>query len=183
MRHKLLLCGIAVLCFATLAFADSNNDLNFSVTMDCNHGQFCTADPSNSGEPASASADFTSVGLPWIFSTTTGNALQWSFNGDTYSATFGYGGTFQMTGPDGLTFTGVVTSGTAESGSFGFLVQVDYSGEWSNGVYATGSAESAFTSGGENAQASLQSQVSPEPSSLILFGSGIAGVILHKRFW
>ena len=183
MRHKLLFCCLAVLSLTTFAVADNSNDLNFSVTMDCNHGQFCSALPGNGGDSASADADFTSVGLPWIFLAITDNALQWSFNGDTYDATFGYGGTFQMSGPDGLTFTGVVTSGTAHDGPNGFWVDVSYSGEWSNGVFTTGSAESIFSSGGENAQATLQSQVSPEPSSLILFGSGIAGVFLRKRFW
>jgi hypothetical protein len=182
MPRKMLLCCIAVVCFATAAFADNNNDLNFSVSMDCNHGQYCSADPSNNGDPASASADFTHIGQPWTFQTTRGDAIQWQFNGDEYDATFGRGGTFYMTGPSGLTFTGVVTSGTAQWGDFGFLVQVSYSGEWSNGVFATGEAESGFSSGGENAVASLNSQVSPEPSSLLLLGTGVVGVFLRKRF-
>ena len=96
---------------------------------------------------------------------------------------FWYGGVFLMTGPNGLTFTGVVTSGSAEFVPDSWTVQVNYTGEWSNGVYASGDAEVQVEDGGAFTDATLQSQATPEPSSLFLLGSGIAGVVLRKRFW
>jgi hypothetical protein len=129
MRRSLILCCLAVLCLTTLALADNNNDLNISLTMDCQSGRYCYSDPGFDGSPATANADFSGIGQPWTFSTTTGEAIQWVDNDGDYSATFGYGGLFQMTGPNGLTFNGVVTSGSAEFVPDSWTVQVNYTGE------------------------------------------------------
>jgi hypothetical protein len=182
MRRNLLFCCIAIASLATFALADNTNDLNISLTMDCQSGRYCFADPGFEGSPATASADFSGIGEPWTFNTTTGEATQWVYNDGSYSATFGYGGSFQMTGPGNLTFTGVVTSGTAEFVPDSWTIQVNYTGEWSNGVFASGEAEVRIADGGVDTQATLQSQAAPEPSSLLLLGSGVAGVILRKRF-
>jgi hypothetical protein len=182
MSKKLLFCLAAVFCLTTFALADNTNELTFSISMDCNRGQYCFSDPGSAGSPASANGDFSYVGDPFTFNALTGGATQWVLNGQDYSATFGYGGSFQMTGPDGLTFSGVVTSGSAEFVPDSWTVQINYAGEWSNGLYATGSAEVQVGEGGAFTTASLQSQVSPEPSSLLL-GTGIAGVFARKRFW
>lgn len=181
---RTFLCCLAVAFLSTLALADNNNGLNFTLTMDCNSGQFCFADPGFEGSPATANADFSLIGSPFSFSTTTGEAIQWVLNGQDYSATFGYGGVFQMAGPNGLTFLGVVTSGSAEFVPDSWTVQVNYSGEWSNGVFATGEAEVQVGDGGVFTDATLSSQVSPEPSTFLLFGSGVVGIFgLRKRLF
>jgi PEP-CTERM motif len=182
MLRNTLFCGLAIACFATFALADNTNDLNISLTMDCQSGRYCYADPGSEGSPATAYADFSGIGEPWTFNTTTGEAIQWVDNDGNYSATFGYGGSFQMTGPNGLTFIGVVTSGSAEFVPDSWTVQVNYTGEWSNGVFASGEAEVQVGDGGAFTEATLQSQATPEPSSILLLGSGVAGVILRKRF-
>jgi hypothetical protein len=183
MPRNVLFCCLAIACLATVAVADNSTDLNISLTMDCQSGRYCYADPGSEGSPATAYADFSGIGAPWTFNTTTGEAIQWVANDGNYSATFGYGGSFEMTGPNNLTFNGVVTSGSAEFVPNSWTVQVNYTGQWSNGVYASGEAEVQIEDGGVYTAATLQSQATPEPSSLLLLGSGVAGVILRKRFW
>jgi len=180
---KMLLCCVAVACLTTLALADNNDDLNFSLTMDCNSGQYCFADPGFQGSPATASGDFSVIGAPFTFNTTTGEAIEWGQDGKDYFATFGYGGTFQMAGPDGLTFTGVVTSGSAEFSPGSWSVQVDYQGEWSNGVFASGDAFVQINNGGQDTQATLDSQVAPEPSTFLLVGTGVVEIALRRRLF
>jgi PEP-CTERM motif len=172
-------------CLTTFALADNNDDLNFSLSMDCQFGRYCDANTGFAGEPAQASADFSSgIGQPFTFNATTASTTDWLFNGDFYEATFGYGGTFTMSGPDGLTFTGVVTSGYAHGQGKSWQVQVNYFGEWSNGVYASGDAFVDINNGGHDTQAHLDSQVAPEPSTFLLFGSGLVGIVgLRKRFF
>jgi len=165
-----------------LPFADNIDDLNFSLSMDCNSGQYCFANPGFDGSPATASGDFSVIGAPFTFNTTTGEAVQWGQDGKDYFATFGYGGVFQMTEPDGLSFTGVVTSGSAELAPGAWSVQVNYQGEWSNGVVASGEAFVQILNDGQDTQATLDSQVALEPSTFLLFGSGAVGIIgLGKR--
>jgi hypothetical protein len=161
MRRSLLFCCLAIVCLASFALADNTNDLNISLTMDCQSGRYCFADPGFEGSPATASADFSGIGEPWTFNTTTGEATQWVYNDGSYSASFGYGGSFQMTGPGNLTFTGVVTSGSAEFVPDSWTIQVNYTGEWSNGVFASGEAEVHIADGGVDTQATLQSQAAP----------------------
>src|SRR5271157_5334552 len=52
-----------------------------------------------------------------------------------------------MTGPDGLTFAGIVESGNSyhELGHAG--IQVNFSGQWSNGWHATGWILQTYTAG------------------------------------
>jgi len=180
---KLFLCCIAVACLSTFALADNNDPLNFSFDMNCQFGHYCDADTGFAGSPASAIADFSGIGQPFTFLAKTADTTDWFFNGDYYEATFGYGGSFTMSGPDNLTFTGVVTSGYAHGQGESWQVQVNYSGEWSNGVYASGDAFVDINNGGQDTEAHLDSKVAPEPSTFLLFGSGLVGIVARKRFF
>ena len=154
---------------------DINLTINLSM-IDC-YGLYCDANPGSMGDPAFARADFSLINEPWSFELVTGPALSWGQNGDEYSATFGYGGSFTMIGPEGLTFSGVVTSGGSSGNSGSWGVTVDYFGQWSNGVYAEGSADVIINEHGRVSSADLNSAPAPEPSSFVLLGSGLLGLI------
>jgi hypothetical protein len=89
-----------------------------------------------------------------------------------------------MTGPAG-TFTGVVTSGDAEAMGSGINADgVSYSGQWSDGVHGFGTARISLNEPLNFGLVHLDSNVVPEPSSFVLFASGllmIAGAMRRKR--
>ena len=98
--------------------------------------------------PATGSTDFTPVGHPWTFTFQTGNPQSWNISDDGfwYTATFGQGGNITITGPDG-TFSGVITSGSAEGGEMPYFidtVSVNFRGQWSNGQAARGSVNLSY---------------------------------------
>ena len=74
-----------------------------------------------------------------------------------------------MTGPAGLTFTGVVTSGSGTAEGTLAEVGVSYFGQWSDGLYGYGSAEIG------DFGLHLDSNLAPEPSPFVLFAIGAIG--------
>lgn len=174
---KFLLCSFILLALAPLASADDIIQI-LTVDLQMNDcGSYCYSDPGNfNGSPATAMANFALIDEPWMFNTGTGNALSWVYTGYSYDATFGYGGSFYMNGPEGLTFTGVVTSGTAFFVFNAWDVHVTYFGQWSNGLYGDGIADVLIQNGGVSSLATLKSQIAPEPSSFVLLVSGIVGL-------
>jgi len=187
MAKWLAACIFVALGSVQLASAgniDSPDMISLSMNG-CAQGSYCMADPGFAGSPATASANFALINQPYTFDLQTGNATSWVYNmnDNYYSAMFGYGGVFDMSGPNGLIFTGVVTSGTSESYDGQWQVQVDYSGQWSNGVYADGSADVQITEDGRDGTASLtiDQGTAPEPSTLALLGTAALGLIGCKR--
>ena len=98
--------------------------------------------------PATGSTDFTPDGQDWTFTLQTGDPLTGVYSDQAYwyTATFGEGGSIQITAPSG-TFSGVITSGTAEGGYGPFPiyhVNVNFQGQWSNGIHSRGSVDLSY---------------------------------------
>ncbi len=147
LRNAVLVAAFMV-ALASLASADIYSDLtvNLGIT-DCINPGTCDLNTGFLGSPALGQANFSGLpgNPPWSYNFQTGPAYQWSnvpFGNTTYYALFN-SGTFNMNGPYGLTFSGTVTSAEAwnYAQSNGLQVDVTFSGYWSDGIYATGTAD------------------------------------------
>jgi len=128
--------------------------------------------------PGHGSAYFSPLGLPWAFSFTTALPTSWSVAGYLYGLTFGQGGVFNMTGPYGLTFAGMVDYGASYHALGQATISVNFSGYWSNGLSAEGSIFQTYTAGNPavytaSLNTSPTSSAVPEPGSLLLLTSSV----------
>ena len=173
---KLSFSTMSLLVVMTALPASAN--LNVNLSFGCSQLQ-CSLSTGEAGGPESASANFDPNAPGWSFSFQSALPVSWSESPFSYHAAFGPGGNFSMTAPGGLTFTGTLTSGGADSGSghTASVTMVDafFVGQWSNGLPASGEAGiselDAF--GHSSFKAKLTTAITPEPSSLALFCSGI----------
>jgi len=168
--------------------------LNVDLSTNCPPGINCFADPGDGGQLMTGNADFSSIAPDWHFSFMSGLPIGFCSpcpDGNFYEASFGQGGLFTMTGPAGLglTFSGVVTSGSSQDIGFGGVeteVIATFYGQWSNGLSASGTAfvfdfigfGPAFPPPPQlpPSSASLSTSVVPEPGSLVLLSSGIVAL-------
>jgi hypothetical protein len=206
---KLFLCSVVLAVCVTNALADANDmpavpvsgipvgpsmvgDL--AMLSPCTSGNQCAYYLGQDGFAASGSGNFNAnvFGTAQLaYNFTTGLPLSWSDDGGSYYATFGLGGVFQMSLPGGLTFTGVVTSGSAGEEGLTSEVQVFFSGQWSNGQFATGNVyeyeigngpmESLTEQIGQGGQGRLARQSTPEPSTFLLLGSAALGALSWRN--
>ena len=203
-NYSLRILLIVAICCSTVAIAHADQfksatrkqDLDVHLDVSCLQLSDCIysvgADPPDYfGGPESGLVNFDPFAPGWSFSFQSAPATSWQYQENqfgyfTYEAMFGRGGSFEMTAPGGLTFTGVVTSGYAYldvlPGGESSGVDAFFSGQWSNGQYASGEAGLGgnldFAPG-----AHLDTTIAPESSSLALFGSGILGLagVLRRK--
>ena len=174
--YKLFFPCLLLLTLGQSTSADMNNTFSIQpLIANFNYDSPCP--PANCwysfyiDTPAAGTVDFNPAGYPITFNFETGPPTSWYWNGGyIYGAIFGYGGFFDMTGSDGLTFTGVVTSGSDAAGGLNSMVQVNYNGEWSDGEYAEGSVE--INQNQYGTFAGIDEEALPEPSSISLLGTG-----------
>ena len=196
MRRRTILFSLVAACvlFAASPFAaaDIIQDLTVKIDFQTCNNQLCMFDEGFDGAPASGYASFAQLGLPWTYSFVTPPPYWWcdseqpDCGGFWYQALFGQGGSFTMTGPDGLTFNGIVTSGwTFHPGPGDDEITIDFSGQWSNGLSASGEAyEYWWSDQFYDVEAKLYTSPStpvPEPGSLVLLASGVLGLVSVLR--
>ncbi len=161
--------------------AEQVQDLTVHLSMSCPNGlDVCEVSPYEGapGNPAGGHVNFHAIDLPWSYSFLTADPISWQCNSrcENYNANFGIGGMFLMNGPGGLTFSGQITSGKAwQNADITYGAELAFSGEWSNGLTATGNLLDQFTEW-NGPYATLDVYTIPEPASLALLGGGILAV-------
>lgn len=185
---SLMLAGIVVFLMGLtgIAAADIVQDLTVHLNAQCLLENIpCNAYAGFAGSPATGSADFRSRPSPWSYQFTTGPATSWT-QPPNYQAEFDCTatpcGSFTMTGPYGLTFTGAITQGESSFYADDF-VMVDFVGWWSNGIYGYGHVD--ISHGIHNSTDFQTFAQAPEPSSLAMLGTGVvavAGAVRRRLF-
>jgi hypothetical protein len=168
----------ALLGCTPMAFASVFPSVTTTIMMDCSEfTSYCAFDPGDLGSPEQGLADFTPVAPGWSVSFASDPAIAWGSFGGSYQAEFGAGGFFAIAAPGGMQLVGALTSGVAFSfpGGYGETVAW-FRGYWNNGLYGDGVLVwNDF--GYDGAPAILEVTTStPELNSILLFGSGLAGL-------
>jgi len=177
----LALAWVFFLAFTVPSSADVAQQLTVHLSMFCPPTfVVCQVTPYQEvpGTPAAGHVNFGVIDQPWSFNFETGDPLDWKcdWHCEDYNANFGVGGTFMMDGPDGLTFLGEITSGTAwQNLDIASGALLSFSGKWSNGLSAYGNLLDSYTEQ-NGPYASLDVYTAPEPASLALMGGGVLAV-------
>ena len=169
----------ALLGCAPMATASVLTPLTTTITMDCSvFTADCAFYPGSLGSPEQGSVDFTPVAPGWSATFNSDPAFAWGFILGSYIAEFGMGGSFAIAAPGGMQLSGTLTSGVAFSFPGGLAETVAwFQGYWNNGSYADGIL--VWNNFDPGAPATLDVTTytnTPEPGSLLLFGSGLAGL-------
>jgi PEP-CTERM motif len=182
--RRFLFLVVILLASSQIALAGSSVALNPPSPTNISVSSSCPpADCSfgfGVGTPAGGDIDFTPAGFPVTIGFETADPLSWS-GAAPYVAMFGYGGFVDMTGPNGLTLTGVVTSGIAVGSGFGGIVVADFFGQWSDGQYATGEVQAQDIEGLISASVGVSDITVSEPGTVALFASGLLGLAASRR--
>jgi hypothetical protein len=187
-KTRFLLLSLVAFALAPIAAADIIHDLTADIVCyPCTyHSTFSTISPHFGAMPAMGSANYTFLGQPWIFSFHTATPISYVDSGPfTFTLQFGQGGTFNMTGPHGLTFAGVVESGNSVNFGLGLeRITIAFSGQWSNGWQAVGSVFQRYNVGWPGIPVGEWSELhthptsgpvssTPEPGCVVLLGSAV----------
>jgi hypothetical protein len=132
----------------------------------------------------------------WSVDFTTANAILWfeevsgagflgcSPDGPLFEKDlYGPGGSFFMTGPQGLTFSGIVTGGSYIVNTFTEVAAFRFVGHWSNGLVGVGSYDFVYQNDYAFHATTLDTSIAPEPGSLFILGTGVigAGYAIRRR--
>jgi hypothetical protein len=179
---------LSVLAVALFLLALNNPAVCQSLNLNDICTDFCGAVSSGGpyGGPASGSADFSEFGQAVTFTFETNAPLWYHYSqpDGTYNALFGYGGTFELTSPYG-TFNGVVTSGSSniEPNFTEEEAGITFTGYWNTGLFSAGTAyvEVCGDCLYPGTYIGVVLSTTPEPSTLVLFGSAVLGLGLMRR--
>src|SRR5690348_3707140 len=146
--RELALVGLFLVVLVALpqvSLANQAGDLSVHLSMYCPYdANVCSVSPyiGSPGTAADGKVNFNSMQRPWSFNFLSADPNQWQCDPhcENYYATFAVGGTFLMDGPDGLTFTGQITTGKAwQNVDSSWGADMSFTGQWSNGLSAYGS--------------------------------------------
>jgi hypothetical protein len=174
---------VAVLLGCTiLASASAVSSLTTIITMGCSTPPaVCNFDPGSQGSPEHGMADFSSVAPGWSATFDSSPAITWGIFFGEYIANFGPGGSFAITAPGGMQFSGVLTSGLALSFPNGSAETVAwFQGYWNSGLFANGVMDWNSFDPGSPATLNVTT-FTPEPGSFLLFGTALAGLAGARR--
>lgn len=187
----------AVLCLVLISRSSSSAtniqqeltvSLNLTCAPDsyqCDNQSFLSTD---FGGPAKGSANFEPVSSGWSLDFTTANPILWCEEGSGDASIgcspdgplfekdlYGPGGSFFMTGPKGLTFSGIVTGGSYVVNTFAETADFSFVGRWSNGLVGVGSYGFVYQNDYTFYATTLDTSIAPEPGSLLILGTGVIG--------